>query len=449
VSTRRPNVLLLFAAQHRGDVLGIERHPDVATPHLDKLAHEGARFTHAFAQSAECGPSRTALMTGLYPRTTGCLAEGDCDDVLQCVYPMAQAFADAGYVTAAFGKRNLACPPHVVDNGWSITHDGYLEDSPAECGIAPHTIDFIRQHAGGEKPFFCWASFPGPHPSQTPVPKFLNQYDATHWGKGKKHHDGIHMPPTLHDPIDHLPPSVRATFERPSTPVAKARKDESHYRHYLANYYACVEEVDEHVGAILHALEAAQIDHNTIVVYASDHGDFLGCHGMLDTAGQAQSVYLDTLHIPLIMRYPGRIQKEHAAEELVELIDLYPTLVELAGIQLPALDFPLVGRSLVGTLTGKHQLERTFAIAENWLQSTVITSDHVLGIWQDPSGKAPDMRGKCPDMLFDLVKDADQTRNVLTFPAQKMTRERLLNYFKEWDSHTSALGKQCVLAEAT
>ena len=124
---KKPNVLLFFSDQHQAACLGVDGHPDVITPNLDKLAAGGVRFTRAYCNDAICTPSRMSLMSGLYPRTLGCLDNGDRTSVMDQVIPLAQAFKSAGYVTAAFGKRHTA---RGVDAGWDIQRSHLDDESP-------------------------------------------------------------------------------------------------------------------------------------------------------------------------------------------------------------------------------------------------------------------------------------------------------------------------------
>jgi len=113
----KPNVMLLFADQHNADVMGCAGHSIVKTPNLDQLAAQGVRFTRAYCQDAICVPSRTSLMTGLYPRTTGCLDNGGAPVSQAKMYPLQQVFQSAGYLTGCFGKRHLPRPTLAL--GWN------------------------------------------------------------------------------------------------------------------------------------------------------------------------------------------------------------------------------------------------------------------------------------------------------------------------------------------
>lgn len=131
----KPNVLFLFSDQHNADVLGCAGHPIAKTPNLDRLAADGVRFTRTYCQDGICVPSRTSLMTGLYPRTTGCLDNGDVPPSQAKLYPLQQAFQSAGYATGCFGKRHLPRPN--------------LSGNPAyatiETQLRAHLADWVRR----------------------------------------------------------------------------------------------------------------------------------------------------------------------------------------------------------------------------------------------------------------------------------------------------------------
>ena len=132
--------------------------------------------------------------------------------------------------------------------------------------------------------------------------------------------------------------------------VDKAYSDEQIWRNYIGAYYALVTEIDYCIGQILNALDEAGLTEETIIIYTSDHGDFVGNHGMVEKAAAGQNIYEDILNIPLIIRYPGNKQKGKRSAELVSLVDIYPTLVELLGLEIPELKYPVQGQSLAGLL---------------------------------------------------------------------------------------------------
>ena len=493
----RPNILLLFSDQHKASVLGCEGHPDVATPHLDALARDGTRFSRAYCQDAICVPSRCSMLTGLYPRSFGSMdfrhMAGNHNDLAPYFAPtlwesdpMQKIFQDAGYATAAFGKRHLYEP---CDTGWDTTashlpdespSDDYLgwiqgrglsreaaEDWAAELGqgldgtlidgktdqfaplatrasrlpddatmeafTASRTRQFLRERSKDSQPFFCWSSFYRPHQPYTPLPRYWDRHDRTRWGRGTNAGDALFMPGTLREDPAKLPPFLRGWFHGRNRVwcLDQARQDEQLYRNYISAYYALVEEIDHHVGAILSDLDALGMAENTIVLVASDHGDFVGSHGMVEKCSAGHNVYEDTLRVPLIVRWPGKVREGAVRADLTELVDLYPTLIDLC--QLPAPRQSLDGRSLARTLCNGEPVGRSYCVSENWAQATVITERFKLGHW-----KAPDDAGihfdfrEFGDMLFDLERDPGETRNIFS-TVPEVLRVELMHLLAEWE----------------
>jgi len=461
-SKKRPNILLLFTDQHNGSVMQCDGHPDVITPRLDRLASEGVRFNRAHCQDGVCVPSRVAMLTGMYPRTTGILHNPDQPSQAERLLPLAMLLRNEGYRTVAFGKRHL--PWHLdigfdvmsshlskepsEDNYWDwirrrgqfneFEHDwnaefGYRlpgnQAAPMGCRIsklspentmeaftAQKTIEFIKSMKNNDKPFFCWSSFYRPHQPYTPLSKYTRMYDL----------DKLKLPESLHEPADKLPPMLRGLRQNPNKPwcLAKAADDINLYRMYIGYYYALVTEIDHHIGNILDVLEAEGMADNTIVIYTSDHGDFVGAHGMIEKCAPGHNVYEDTLRVPLIVRWSGHIKKGQVSEDLAELVDLYPTLMDLTGIDGPK---DLQGKSLLPVLTKGQPLNRKYAISENWAQITAIGKRYKLGVWLKPQ----DDYG---DMLFDRQSDPLELSNLAGKPevaeVEKQMRGWIQNFMK-------------------
>lgn len=477
----KPNVLLLFADQHNADVMGCAGHPMVKTPHLDRLATQGVRFTRAYCQDAICVPSRTALMTGLYPRTTGCLDNGDSPMSQAKLYPLQNVFKSAGFQTGCFGKRHL--PQPILAMGWDRSatvisakqdpsdenyqdwietrgqseafekdHKGSLQsdmcshisevkpENRIEAYTALKTKEFLRDCQKQGKPFFCWSSFHGPHQPYTPPAKWAALYPI----------EKMPLPASWNEPIDHLPPGLQNWRRNTKDPwcLAKAAENPALYRQYIAYYFAQVTEVDYFIGEVLAELDALGLRDNTIVIYASDHGDFVARHGMIEKCAVSHNVYEETLRVPLIISWPKQFPQGATCNSLAELVDLYPTLVELVGLQRPA-DVPrLSGRSLVPVLTSGKPTGRTYAISENWSQVTVITDRYKLGTWIDPTERYAqrDFRQKFPDMLFDREKDPQELVNLAGKPESATIEQQLRSYLAEWTSKTPDTGKKEISA---
>jgi len=477
-----PNVLLLFADQHNADVMGCAGHPIVKTPNLDQLAAKGVRFTRVYCQDAICVPSRTSLMTGLYPRTTGCLDNGDSPVSQAKLYPMQQVFQSAGYLTGCFGKRHLPRPN--LASGWNRSatviaanqdpsdenyadwiqtrgpgqaeafekdHKGSLQsdmgchisevkpENRIEAYTALKAKEFLRDCQKQGKPFFCWASFHGPHQPYTPPAKWAALYPV----------ESMPLPASVNEPIDHLPPGLQNWRRNTKDPwcLAKAAENPDLYRRYIAYYFAQVTEVDHFIGEVLAELDALGLRDNTIVIYAADHGDFVARHGMIEKCAVSHNVYEETLRVPLIISWPGHFQKGAACNSLAQLVDLYPTLQELLNLQRPADAPKLAGVSLVPVLTEGKPTRRAYAISENWSQVSVVSDRYKLGVWIDPTVRYAqrDFRTKFPDMFFDREKDPQELVNLAGKPEYAAVEKQLRAYLAEWMSQTPEDGKEALI----
>lgn len=476
VKPARPNILLLFSDQHNAGVLGCEGHWAVRTPHLDRLAAEGVRFARAYCANGICVPSRAAMFTGLYPRTTGVLYNSDAPPEPDGLLPLHKLLQANGYRTGAFGKMHL--PRGLRESGWDDSattispkqdpsDENYLDwirergqyDSHTRDFTGSHAaplmaqlsqtlpanrttayaagkaIDFLRRCKEAAQPFFCWCSFIYPHQPYTPIPQWAKLYDVAK----------TELPANVSEPVANLPPALQAWRVRTTPPwnCGTAAQDHEIYRRYVAYYYALVSEVDHHIGTVLAELKRLGMDESTIVIYASDHGDFVAGHGMVEKCAVGHNLYEDTLRVPMIFRRPGHFPAGVARDDLASLLDLYPTILELAGIERPANAPKLAGLSLGPTLRAGKPIDRECLVSENWSQVTVIAKRYKLGVWQDPLQRYArwDVRGKHPDMLFDRQSDPLETNNLAGKPAVADTEERLRAFLARWLAETNADGR--------
>jgi len=436
-------------------------------------------------------------MSGLYSRTLGLLSNGEKTEVMNEVVSMATVFKLNNYNTYAFGKRHIS---QAVDAGWDehrshlcsetpgnsytewVEEMGYgkefADDWSAEFGkgspcssyanekiaiadlgtrisslpeemtmeafTAMLTIQMIKDQAKSEKPFFCWATFYRPHQPYTPLKKYMDMYDVTAWGNGRINGGSIKRPESLYESKNNIPPMMQSIREGGNRVwnVDKAFSDEQLWRDYIGAYYALVTEIDQHVGEILAALDEAGLTNETIVIYCSDHGDFVGNHGMVEKAAAGQNVYEDILNIPLIIRYPGNRENGKHIGELVSLIDIYPTLVELLGLKMPELKYPLQGESMAKTLLHGKQLKRRYFVSESWSQAAVITKENKLGIMIDPTPlhKNWDYR-TFGDMYFDRKTDPLETDNKIKADRYQKEIKILKSYYADFVRKIPSTGK--------
>ena len=358
-AAERPNVLLILADQFRYDCLGANGNRLVRTPNLDKLAAGAANFSSAFVQAPVCVPSRVTLLTGRYPHShknrvnyTPC----DAREVF-----LQRILKENGYQTGSVGKLHYYPPTAeharttgfdrvLLDDGVGTTdpHSDYVAWRKAHDPRAatPHNAtvrgaanpfrgviayEFTPTHWTGEescrmlrdfaqspRPFFLHCSFFKPHAPYTVPEPYDSMYSDVE----------IPLPaPVSLDEIHKLPPPVQKQIRRFNPQYDMDRKRlEWVYR----SYYGSVSMVDYEIGRILNELERSGRARDTIVIFTTDHGDQLLEHGLVD-----KNVFFEaSVHVPLLMRFPGRVQAGRR-QELVGTIDITPTLLALCGIPVP------------------------------------------------------------------------------------------------------------------
>ena len=317
VKKKKPNILILFSDQHNKKVMGFEDHPDAITPNLDKLADQSFVFDRAYCTTGICAPSRSSLMTGIYPRTLGILSNSEVTSVMKEVVSLPTMLREQGYKTYAFGKRHTKL---AIDEGWDVkkshlcneSEDNYVtwvenqgygkefaKDWAAEFGkpsscsheegaiatadlgsriselpegytmeayTALNTIEMIKAHKKSDQPFFCWATFYRPHQPYTPLKKYMDMFDVTKWGDGTKKGGSIKKPASFYEPTEKLPPFLQSQRNGGNKVwnMDKAFEDEQIWRDYIGAYYALVAELDHYIGEIISELERAGMKDETI-----------------------------------------------------------------------------------------------------------------------------------------------------------------------------------------
>jgi arylsulfatase A-like enzyme len=310
------------------------------------------------------------------------------------------------------------------------------------------TVKMIKDNAKSNQPFFCWSTFYRPHQPYTPLKKYMDMYDVTAWGTGRINGSSISKPASLYEPKENIPPMMQSIRRGDNKVwnVDKAFADEENWRNYVGAYYALVTEIDHCVGEILKALEEAGIDDETIVIYTSDHGDFVGNHGMVEKAALGQNIYEDILNVPLIIRYPGNKQNGKRVAELVSLTDIYPTLIDLLGLKMPETKYPVQGQSIAKTLTKGKPVNREYIVSESWSQATVITREYKLGMMIDPTDamRKFDFRS-FGDQFFVRKSDSMEVQNQIKNEVYQAEIEKLRAYYQDFSAKISDVGKQEVI----
>ena len=407
----RPNLLLVFADQMRGEAMGTVN-PQVLTPHLDRLAGEGVRFSNAIAECPLCTPSRAMLLTGKYPLGCRTVLNDLPMPVDQTTF--AHVMGGEGYRTGYVGKwhldgfpRSKFTPPgprrQGFDDYWAAYNCTHLYFEPRYYLDTPELV-----RAQGYEPDV-----------QTDLALgFLERYRqepfclVVSWG-----------PP--HNPYEMVPEQYRARYH-PEKLALRPNVGPDANRRAIADYYAAVTALDANLGRLLAALERLGLAERTMVVFTSDHGDLLWSHGRTDK----QAPWEESISIPLIMRYPGVLPAGACCPELIGVADLAPTLLSLAGCPVPA---EMEGLDLAAVARGERAPQRRSLLimdpvpTDNALQwgvrawRGVRTPRYTYARWQDADW-----------VLYDNQQDPYQLHNLAADPAQAGLKAELEAELAGW-----------------
>ncbi|MBT7162474.1 MAG: sulfatase-like hydrolase/transferase [Victivallales bacterium] len=435
----RPNFVLVVADSLRGDTLGCAGHPDVQTPCLDALAERGVMFPNHYAQAPVCGPSRTALWTGRYPHSNGCMA--NLVGVGRQERSFVESLADTGYQCLSFGSNHIQPEPGGFAELVSSRHDHvnsaynhFLQErglserpdriaAPFETpsrslnfGLTAEPMDlnpdaFSTDRATSfiagehEAPFFLYLGLHQPHPPYLSDEAHYGMYDP----------DEIEIAP-FNAPDIGRHPALQKRFEK----AGYASLPERSVRQITALYYAAATFVDEQVGKVCQALEEAGLRENTHIIFTSDHGDFCGELGLYV---KADVPIRPLIHVPLIWSGPGVAPER--AEGFSEMVDVAPTILAAAEVPVPV---ALEGRSLFDTPRDWACAEiadiawnaaaRRYD-AESWYISSVDERWHYLHATRPGYSALYDLAGD-PHCHRNVIEDNPTVANEL--------RARLLNH---------------------
>ncbi len=444
-----PNILWICSDQQRFDTIGALGNPHVHTPNLDRLCAEGTAFDLAFCQSPICTPSRSSFLTGLYPSTVHGCRNGN-DLWAEAAELVTVTLRDgSGYDCGLSGKLHLAgasqrTEPRPRDDGyrtfeWSHSpRDEWGEDHAYRRWVRAKGADLGELHAAAE-----------PIPAEYHQTTFCTDRALEFMAEER---DGPWLMSVNmfdpHPPFD-PPADYRARFDKDRLPgpwfrdsdlEAQARlagvdfqtspqhPDEFDGQEIHAAYYAMIELVDENVGRMLDWLDERGERENTLVIFTSDHGEALGDHGLVLKGCR---FYEGLVRVPLIISMPGTVQAGRVSDALVELLDLTPTLLEAAGLEVPP---RMQGRSLMPILTGQasDRAHREFVRAEYYsaLNSDVPGREEFTGMYatmlRTRTHKIVNYHGLDVGELFDLEADPREHKNLWDDPGSADLRFRLM-----------------------
>jgi iduronate 2-sulfatase len=430
------NVLFLMA-DDLNTRLGSYGDPRAKTPNLDRLAQRGVRFDRAYCAFPLCGPSRNSMLTGLYPNTNGVLGNGQIfRQTIPAQPSLPQAFRQQGYFAGRIGKlyhynvpASIGTDGHDDPASWELEINpagvDRLEEQPMITTLVPgqfggtlswhaspqaderHTDGMIARDAEWvlerlarqrERPFFLAVGFFRPHtPFVAPKTPYFDSYPEAE------------MPVVqgVKDDQADIPAPALAGAKREEAAMSDAQR-----RQAVQAYYASISFMDAQVGRVLDALDRLGLADSTVIVFASDHGYHLGEHGLW----QKRSLFEESARVPLLVVAPGVSKANATVAAPVSLIDLFPTLAELCGINAPA---NLQGQSLVPMLREPSVLGRGWAITQTAHNGI---SGYSL---RTPRWRYTEWEGAPGRELYDHDTDPSELTNLATDPAHAKTIEAL------------------------
>jgi iduronate 2-sulfatase len=361
-----PNVLFIISDDLNA-TLGCYGDSRIKSPNIDALAKRGVRFENAYCQYPLCGPSRNSMLTGLYPNSTGILANSQIfRQTIPKQHSLSHAFRMKGYFAARIGKLyHYNVPKSVGTNGHDDPGSWELELNPAGCDRLEEESEIFSLKPGSFGGTLSWYASPNPDPRHTDA---MLAKDAE-WvlERCAKENDrpfflavGFYRPHTPyvapesyfeHYKLDAMPVVQGWEEDQQDIPKAALRSHKKEHdlltdplrRQAIQAYYASISFMDAQVGRVVAALDRLGLADNTIIVFTSDHGYHMGEHGLW----QKQSLFEQSARVPLLIVAPGTGQTDVVAKAPVGLVDLYPTLTELCEVTAPA---NLQGQSLVPML---------------------------------------------------------------------------------------------------
>lgn len=468
--SKQPNILFIFSDDHAPHAISAYGSKINETPNLDRIAKSGGLFRNSFCANSICGPSRACILTGKHSHLNGFLRNGNRFDGTQTTFP--KLLQDVGYQTAMIGKWHLSSDPTGFDH-WEILpgqgsyynpdfiqmdrsrkrYEGYCTDI-----ITENALTWLKEDRDPSKPFMLMCQHKAPHRNWSPPPRYYDLYKKDvpepetlfdnyegrskllkenemslkghfFWGHDMKFHGEGMFPEHFDGRLPNgeyrrMTEEQKAVWDAHYEPeneefIRKMKAGELSdkevlqfkYQRYIKTYLGCVQAVDDGVGALLDYLDETGLDDNTIVIYSSDQGFYLGDHGWYDK----RWMFEESLQMPFLIRWPGVLKPGVDSTALIQNIDYAPTFLDLAGAEIPA---EMQGRSMVpllmnqGTPTANWRDAIYYAYYENAAVHNVPVHD---GVRTDRYKLMFFPRGREWN-LFDLQEDPDEMRSVHADP---------------------------------
>jgi len=457
---KQPNIIYIMTDDHASHAMSCYNSKINKTPNLDRIANEGMRFTNSFCTNSICAPCRAVVLTGKYSHINGKIDNSrQAFDGSQQTFP--KLLQKAGYQTAMIGKWHLRSDPTGFDY-WNVLPGQGLYYNPVmiEMGerkkytgyvtdiITDHALKWIKER-DPDKPFCLMYHHKAPHRNWQPSPKHLTMYDDVtmpepdnlfddyaNRGRAAKEQD-MTISKTMNEndlklvAPKNLTPEQKKLWDAAYNPKNEAFRKANlqgkdlirwKYQRYIKDYLRCIASVDDNVGRVLDYLDETGLAKNTVVVYTSDQGFYLGDHGWFDK----RFMYEESLRMPLLARYPREIKPGSVSDAIVLNLDFAATFLDYAGVPVPD---DIQGESMRAVLRGKtpgnwrksmyyhyyeypavHSVKRHYGVRTQ--RYKLIHFYHDIDEWE----------------LYDLKKDPREMKNVYNDPAyadivQELTAE--------------------------
>jgi len=464
----RPNILYIMSDDHGYQAISAYGSQLIDTPNIDRIAKAGVRFDRCYVTNSLCAPSRACVLTGTYSHVNGMYDHytSKFNNDLPTFPKLLQA---AGYQTAIVGKWHLKCDPAGFDY-WDIlpgqgkyyrpeflTADGktafpgYVTDV-----ITKKSLDWLRNERDPNKPFLLMVHHKAPHRPWDPASEKLASFEKSHYPepatffddyatRGRAAEEATMRMDNLNPSTDlklwdqanrdrkwlygQMLPEERSQWEKQVDPrLAKFNQDNPqgrdrtrwYYQQFLRDYLACISSVDDSVGQLLDYLDQAGLADNTIVVYVSDQGFYLGEHNWFDK----RFMYEQSLRTPLVIRWPGVVQPGTIDNHMVSNVDFAETFLDAAGV---AAAETMQGRSFLPILCGQSPADWRTTFYYHFYEGVKydhhvprhegVTNGDAKLIYFYPIGEW---------QLFDLKKDPEELNNVWGQPEYAAEQEELL-----------------------
>ncbi len=476
-TTKRPNIVVIMTDDHAKNAMSIYGSPLIQTPNLDRIGKEGITFQDAFVTNSICGPSRAVGLTGKYSHINKMYDHSNKFDGSQWTYP--KELQKHGYYTAIVGKWHLSTAPTGFDY-WNILIDqgqyynpDFVEmgDTTRKEGYSTNLITDIAMQTldrrPKDKPFLLLLHQKAPHrnwmPDTThlrlfndkdlPIPaNFYDDYDnrmaagaqdmevkdmflssdmklylpegekdpGTGGGRAKSNYNAQRDWASLYGRLNATQKKIWDDYYKPISDAFYQNKPQGKelaewmYQRYIKDYLRCVASVDDNVGKFLDYLQRIGELDNTLIIYTSDQGFFLGEHGWYDK----RFMYEESIGIPLVMRFPKKIKAGIVNTNLVMNLDFAPTILDIAGVPIPA---EVQGVSLVPLFSNRTPANWRYAIYYHYYEYPHGWHEvkRHLGVRTDRYKLIHFYNNIDEWELYDLQKDPHEMHNIYNDPANK------------------------------